>query len=77
MAQGCLKWPLGKGRPQIGTRGLDSTGARETIETGRAGVARRLLTDSMIDPRATIVKGYKPVIDDLQGPARRARGPRH
>jgi cytochrome c oxidase subunit 2 len=41
---------------------------KETLETGETVVAdEAYLTDSMIDPRAKIVKGFKPVMPTFKG----------
>jgi len=68
MAQGCLKCHSLTGEPHIGPTWLDLYRRRETLETGETIVADEgYLTDSMIDPRAKIVKGYKPVMPTYRG----------
>ena len=68
MAQGCLKCHSLDGDPHIGPTWLDMYMRRETLETGEVVVAdEAYLTDSMIDPRAKIVKGYKPVMPTYRG----------
>jgi cytochrome c oxidase subunit 2 len=68
MAQGCLKCHSLTGEPHIGPTWLDLYRRRETLETGETVVADEgYLTDSMIDPRAKIVKGYKPVMPTYRG----------
>ncbi len=68
MAQGCLKCHSVTGEPHIGPTWLDLYDRRETLETGETIVAdEAYLTDSMIDPRAKIVKGYKPVMPTFKG----------
>jgi cytochrome c oxidase subunit 2 len=68
MAQGCLKCHSVTGEPHIGPTWLDLYDRRETLETGETVVAdEAYLTDSMIDPRAKIVKGYKPVMPTFKG----------
>jgi cytochrome c oxidase subunit 2 len=68
MAQGCLKCHSLDGDPHIGPTWLDLYKRRETLETGEVVVADEgYLTDSMIDPRAKIVKGYKPVMPTYRG----------
>jgi cytochrome c oxidase subunit II len=68
MAQGCLKCHSLDGDPHIGPTWLDLYKRRETLETGEVIVADEgYLTDSMIDPRAKIVKGYKPVMPTYRG----------
>ncbi|HEY2731697.1 MAG TPA: cytochrome c oxidase subunit II [Polyangia bacterium] len=68
MAEGCLKCHSVTGEPHIGPTWLDLYGRRETLETGEKIVAdEAYLTDSMIDPRAKIVKGYKPVMPTFKG----------
>jgi cytochrome c oxidase subunit II len=68
MAQGCLKCHSVTGEPHIGPTWLDLYRRTETLETGEKIVAdEAYLTDSMIDPRAKIVKGYKPVMPTFKG----------
>jgi cytochrome c oxidase subunit 2 len=68
MAQGCLKCHSLTGEPHIGPTWLDLYRRRETLETGETIIADEgYLTDSMIDPRAKIVKGYKPVMPTFRG----------
>ena len=68
MAQGCLKCHSLTGEPHIGPTWLDLYRRRETLETGETLIADEgYLTDSMIDPRAKIVKGYKPVMPTYRG----------
>jgi len=68
MAQGCLKCHSLTGEPHIGPTWLDLYHRRETLENGETVVADEgYLTDSMIDPRAKIVKGYKPVMPTFRG----------
>jgi len=68
MAQGCVKCHSLDGEPHIGPSWLDLYGKRETLETGETVVAdEAYLTDSMIDPRGKIVKGYKPVMPTYKG----------
>ena len=68
MAQGCLKCHSLTGEPHIGPTWLDLYHRRETLETGETIVADEgYLTDSMIDPRAKIVKGFKPVMPTYRG----------
>ena len=68
MAQGCLKCHSVTGEPHIGPTWLDLYHRRETLETGETIIADEgYLTDSMIDPRAKIVKGYKPVMPTFRG----------
>jgi len=68
MAQGCLKCHSVTGEPHIGPTWLDLYRRTETLETGEKVVAdEAYLTDSMIDPRAKIVKGYKPVMPTFKG----------
>ena len=69
--------PLGRRpaahRPDLG-RPLQR---RETLESGETIVAdEAYLTDSMMDPRAKIVKGYAPVMPTYRGTAGGARGRR-
>lgn len=68
MAQGCLKCHSLDGEPHIGPTWLDLYRRRETLETGEVVLADEgYLTDSMFDPRAKIVKGYKPVMPTYKG----------
>ncbi len=68
MAQGCLKCHSLDGTPHIGPTWLDMYQRRETLENGQVVVADEgYLTDSMIDPRGKIVKGYKPVMPTYKG----------
>lgn len=68
MAQGCLKCHTVTGEPHIGPTWLDLYRRRETLEDGSQVVAdEAYLTDSMIDPRAKIVKGFKPVMPTYKG----------
>jgi cytochrome c oxidase subunit II len=68
MAQGCLKCHTLDGEPHIGPTWLDMYRRREVLESGETVVAdEAYLTDSMIDPRAKIVKGYKPVMPTYKG----------
>jgi cytochrome c oxidase subunit 2 len=68
MADGCVKCHSFDGEPHIGPTWLDLYGKRETLENGQTIVAdEAYLTDSMIDPRAKIVKGFKPVMPTYKG----------
>jgi cytochrome c oxidase subunit II len=68
MAQGCLKCHTLDGEPHIGPTWLDLYRRRETLENGDVVVADEgYLTDSMIDPRAKIVKGYKAIMPTYRG----------
>ena len=68
MGQGCVKCHSFDGEPHIGPTWLDLYRRRETLETGETVVAdEAYLTDSMIDPRSRIVKGYKPVMPTYRG----------
>jgi cytochrome c oxidase subunit 2 len=68
MVQGCLKCHSLDGTPHIGPTWLDLHNRRETLDNGQVVVADEgYLTDSMIDPRAKIVKGYKPVMPTYKG----------
>ena len=68
MAQGCLKCHSVTGEPHIGPTWVDLYRRRETLENGDVVIAdEAYLTDSMIDPRAKIVKGYKPVMPTYRG----------
>jgi cytochrome c oxidase subunit 2 len=68
MAQGCFKCHTVTGEPHIGPTWLDMYHRRETLDTGEQIVAdEAYLTDSMIDPRAKVVKGFKPVMPTYKG----------
>ncbi len=68
MAEGCVKCHSLDGEPHIGPTWLDLYGKRETLENGETVIAdEAYLTDSMIDPRGKIVKGYKPVMPTYKG----------
>jgi cytochrome c oxidase subunit II len=68
MSQGCFKCHTVTGEPHIGPTWLDMYQRRETLETGEQIVAdEAYLTDSMIDPRGKIVKGFKPVMPTYKG----------
>jgi cytochrome c oxidase subunit 2 len=68
MAQGCFKCHTVTGEPHIGPTWLDMYQRRETLDNGQTVVAdEAYLTDSMIDPRAKIVKGYKAVMPTYKG----------
>ncbi len=68
MAQGCVKCHSLDGEPHIGPTWLDLYGKRETLDNGETVVAdEAYLTDSMIDPRGKIVKGFKPVMPTYKG----------
>ena len=80
MTEGCLRCHSLDGQPHIGPTWLDLYQRRETLESGEAVIAdEAYLTDSMIDPRGKVVKGFKPDHADVQGTvggtgSRRARG---
>jgi cytochrome c oxidase subunit II len=68
MAQGCLKCHSLDGSQHIGPTWLDMYLRKETLENGETVVAdEAYMTNSMIDPRAKIVKGYKPVMPTYKG----------
>ena len=68
MAQGCVKCHSLDGEPHIGPTWLDLYGKLEVLESGETvTVDEAYLTDSMIDPRGKIVKGYKPVMPTYKG----------
>ncbi len=68
MAEGCVKCHSLDGQPHIGPTWLDLYMRRETLESGETVIADEgYLTDSMIDPRGKIVKGYKPVMPTYKG----------
>jgi cytochrome c oxidase subunit 2 len=68
MAQGCVKCHSLDGEPHIGPTWLDLYHRRETLDNGQVVIAdEAYLTDSMIDPRGKIVRGYKPVMPTYKG----------
>jgi cytochrome c oxidase subunit 2 len=68
MAQGCVKCHSLDGEPHIGPTWLDLYHRRETLDNGQVIIADEgYLTDSMIDPRGKIVRGYKPVMPTYKG----------
>jgi cytochrome c oxidase subunit 2 len=68
MAQGCVKCHSLDGEPHIGPTWLDLYHRRETLDNGQVIVAdEAYLTDSMIDPRGKIVRGFKPVMPTYKG----------
>jgi cytochrome c oxidase subunit 2 len=68
MTEGCLRCHSLDGQPHIGPTWLDLYLRRETLETGEAVIAdEAYLTDSMIDPRAKVVKGFKPIMPTYKG----------
>jgi cytochrome c oxidase subunit 2 len=68
MAEGCVKCHSFDGQPHIGPTWLDLYMRKETLENGETVVADEgYLTDSMIDPRGKIVKGFKPVMPTYKG----------
>ena len=68
MSEGCLRCHSLDGQPHIGPTWLDLYMRREPLEGGGAVVAdEAYLTDSMIDPRAKVVKGFKPIMPTYKG----------
>jgi cytochrome c oxidase subunit 2 len=68
MAQGCVKCHSLDGEPHIGPTWLDLYHRRETLDNGQVVIAdEAYLTDSMIDPRGKIVRGFKPVMPTYKG----------
>jgi cytochrome c oxidase subunit 2 len=68
MQEGCLRCHSLDGQPHIGPTWLDLYQRRETLENGESIIAdEAYLTDSMIDPRGKIVKGFKPVMPTYKG----------
>src|SRR5207244_11989682 len=66
--EGCVKCHTLDGQPHIGPTWLDLYMRRETLESGQTVIADEgYLTDSMIDPRGKVVKGYKPVMPTYKG----------
>ncbi len=65
---GCVKCHTIDGSPHIGPTWLDLYLRRETLQTGETIVAdERYMTESMMDPRAKIVKGFNPVMPTFKG----------
>jgi cytochrome c oxidase subunit II len=68
MREGCVKCHSLDGEPHIGPTWLDLYAKTETLEDGsKIYVDEAYLTDSMIDPRGKIVKGFKPVMPTYKG----------
>jgi cytochrome c oxidase subunit 2 len=68
MSQGCLKCHSVDGSQHIGPTWLDLYMRHETLDNGQTIVAdEAYLTDSMIDPRGKIVRGFKPVMPTFKG----------
>jgi len=68
MVQGCVKCHSLDGEPHIGPTWLDLYNKKEVLENGETVIAdEAYLTDSMIDPRGKIVKGFKPVMPTYKG----------
>jgi len=68
MANGCLKCHSIDGSPHIGPTWVDLYLRRETLESGETVIADEgYLTDSMIDPRGKVVRGFKPVMPTYKG----------
>ena len=68
MSEGCLRCHSLDGQPHIGPTWLDLYQRRETLESGEAVIAdEAYLTDSMIDPRGKVVKGFKPIMPTYKG----------
>lgn len=66
--QGCLKCHSVDGSPHIGPTWLDLYLRREQLEGGGTVVADEgYLTESMMDPRAKIVRGFNPVMPTFKG----------
>src|SRR5262249_16841518 len=70
---GCLKCHSIDGSPPIGPAWLDLYLRREPLEGGGTIVADEpYITESMMDPRAKIVRGFNPVMPTFKG---RVSGP--
>jgi cytochrome c oxidase subunit 2 len=66
--QGCLKCHSLDGSAHIGPTWLDLYGRKETLTTGEQVVADdAYLTQSMMDPKAKVVRGFDPVMPSFQG----------
>jgi cytochrome c oxidase subunit 2 len=67
-AQGCFKCHTVDGSPHIGPTWLDLYQRRETLSDGATVVAdEAYLTDSMMDPLARLVRGFRPVMPSYRG----------
>ncbi len=65
---GCLKCHTVDGSPHIGPTWLDLYLRREVLESGQTIIAdEAYLTESMMDPRAKVVKGFNPVMPTFKG----------
>lgn len=65
---GCFACHTVDGTPHIGPSWLDLYLRRDPLEDGTSVVAdEAYLTESMMDPRAKIVKGFQPVMPTFQG----------
>jgi cytochrome c oxidase subunit 2 len=65
---GCFKCHTVDGTRHIGPSWLDLYLRREPLEDGSTAVADEgYLTESMMDPRAKVVKGFQPVMPTFQG----------
>jgi cytochrome c oxidase subunit 2 len=65
---GCFKCHSVDGTRHIGPSWLDLYQRREPLEGGGAVVADEgYLTESMMDPRAKVVRGFQPVMPTFQG----------
>jgi cytochrome c oxidase subunit 2 len=65
---GCFKCHSVDGTRHIGPSWLDLYRRREPLEDGATVVADEgYLTESMMDPRAKVVKGFQPVMPTFQG----------
>lgn len=66
--QGCLRCHTTDGTPHIGPTWLDLYHRKEPLAGGGSVIAdEAYLTESMMDPMAKIVAGYKPVMPTYQG----------
>ena len=68
MSEGCLRCHSLDGSRTSARPGWTSTCAASRSRAARAVVAdEAYLTDSMIDPRAKVVKGFKPIMPTYKG----------
>jgi cytochrome c oxidase subunit 2 len=68
LQQGCFKCHSVDGSAHIGPTWLDLYGRTEQLESGARVVAdEAYLTRSMMDPRADVVAGFRPVMPAFQG----------
>jgi cytochrome c oxidase subunit 2 len=66
--QGCLRCHTSDGAPHIGPTWRAAYGAKRELADGTSVIVdEAYLTESMMDPRARIVKGFQPVMPTYHG----------